>query len=80
MSRIVELPAKRDTDAFCNIIIKKLANDENCHYVDNESSFRLLNGFINTTLYNKDDIHLNYHGTRKLTHNLEIVSITVFNL
>jgi hypothetical protein len=31
-----------------NIIIEKLANDENCHYVDNESSFRLLNGSINT--------------------------------
>jgi hypothetical protein len=37
-----------------NIIIEKLANDENCHYVDNESSFRLLNGSINTALYNKD--------------------------
>ena len=55
-----------------NIIIEKLANDENCHYVDNESSFRLLNGSINTALYNKDGIHLNYHGTRKLAHNLEI--------
>jgi hypothetical protein len=33
-----------------NIIIEKLANDENCHYVDNESSFRLLNGSINTAL------------------------------
>jgi hypothetical protein len=55
-----------------NIIIEKLVNDENCHYVDNESYFRLLNGFINTALYNKDGIHLNYHGTRKLAHNLEI--------
>ena len=41
-------------------------------YVVNLSSFRLLNGSINTALYNKDGIHLNYHGTRKLAHNLEI--------
>ena len=30
-----------------NAILEKLANDENCHYVNNELSFKLLNGSVN---------------------------------
>ena len=50
----------------------KLASDENCHYVNNELSFKLLNGTVNSACFNNDGVHLNQHGTRMLVSNLEI--------
>jgi hypothetical protein len=56
-----------------NIILQNIANDENCYFVDNDTSFRLLSGSINIKLYRNDGIHLNELGTEKLANNLDIV-------
>ena len=55
-----------------NRILEKLASDENCHFVNNEPDFRRLNGIVNLDLFNRDGVHLNFNGTRKLASNLEI--------
>ena len=55
-----------------NIILQNIANDENCYFVDNNKSFRLLSGSINIKLYRNDGIHLNELGTEKLAKNLDI--------
>jgi hypothetical protein len=56
-----------------NIVLQNKANDENCYFVDNDKSFRLLSGSINIKLYRNDGIHLNELGTEKLAKNLDIV-------
>jgi hypothetical protein len=56
-----------------NIILQNKANDENCYFVDNDKSFRLLSGSINIKLYRNDGIHLSELGTEKLGKNLDIV-------
>ena len=55
-----------------NACLSKIANDENCLFVDNDSEFRLSNGSINTSLYHKDGVHLNAKGVAKLASNLEL--------
>ena len=51
---------------------KNIANDENCLFVNNNDSFRLLIGAINTAMYHKDGVHQNWHGTLKLSDNVGI--------
>ena len=55
-----------------NIVLEKNANDENCLFVNNDDSFSLLIGVINTAMYHKDGVHLNWHGTLRLADNLGI--------
>jgi Ni/Fe-hydrogenase subunit HybB-like protein len=55
-----------------NIVLEKNANDENCLFVNNDDSFSLLVGVINTAMYHKDGVHLNWHGTLRLADNLGI--------
>ena len=52
--------------------MEKIANDENCLFVNNDNSFRLLIGVINTAMYHKDGVHLDWHGTLQLADNLGI--------
>lgn len=55
-----------------NACMQKIANDENCLFVDNDSLFRLKNGSIDMSLYNRDGVHLNAKGVSKLASHLEI--------
>jgi len=57
-----------------NICIAQIASDENHLYTDNDFHFRLLNGAVNISLYNRDGVHLNVKGVAKLAKNLSISS------
>ncbi|CAG2236063.1 unnamed protein product [Mytilus edulis] len=57
-----------------NDILRKIANDENLYYIDNESVLRLQNGSVNTSLYESGGIHLSIHGTYTVANNLKINS------
>ena len=61
-----------------NTILSKLANDENCLFINNEVTFRLQNGAVNAELYNIDGIHLNSKGTARLAENLGIKCTATF--
>ena len=54
------------------VLVKQIVNDENCLYINNGDSFRLLSGAINTAMYHKNCVHLNWHRALKLTDNLGI--------
>ncbi|CAC5398497.1 unnamed protein product [Mytilus coruscus] len=55
-----------------NTILQKIANDETLHYVDNDDTFRLSNGSVDTNMYEPDGVHLNITGSFKLAENLNI--------
>lgn len=55
-----------------NTCLAKIASDQNCLYVDNDPLFRLGNGAVDTSLYNRDGVHLNAKGVSKLASSLEI--------
>lgn len=51
-----------------NDILRKIANDENLYYINNDIFLRLQNGSVNTILYEPDGIHLSIHGTYTVQH------------
>lgn len=53
-----------------NSILSKIANDENCLFIDNDDSLRVPSGTVNTLLYNRDGINLSKKGTVKLAKSL----------
>lgn len=55
-----------------NIVLSKIACDENCLYIEHDDDFRLPNGAINSLLYNRDGVHLNKKGSVKLANSLDI--------
>jgi len=58
-----------------NSILSKIANDENCLFIDNDDSFRVPSGAVNTLLYNRDGIHLSNKGTVKLAEQFDFKCI-----
>ncbi|VDH92689.1 Hypothetical predicted protein [Mytilus galloprovincialis] len=55
-----------------NIVLSKIACEENCLYIEHDDDFRLPNGAINSLLYNRDGVHLNKKGSVKLANSLDI--------
>ncbi|CAC5401895.1 unnamed protein product [Mytilus coruscus] len=55
-----------------NIVLSKIACDENCLYIEHDDDFRLPNCAINSLLYNRDGVHLNKKGSVKLANSLDI--------
>ena len=58
-----------------NSILSKIANDENCMFIDNADSFRVPSGAVNTLLNNRDGIHLSKKGTVKLAEKFDFKCI-----
>ena len=56
-----------------NSELERLCREMNCKFVNNNGTFKMLDGSMNDALYNADGVHLNKAGTSKLLMNLGLV-------